>query len=149
MKNLVIIFLAIISVISLKGQNPVNWSYSSKKVADNTFEVHIKATIQSGWHLYSQTQPEEAIAIPTNIQFTKHPLIKLSGKIKENGKLEKHKDATLGIEQWQYSMNVEFIQTISLKTNVKTNISGNIEYQVCTDEKCLPPKVVEFSVRLE
>ena len=50
----------------LNAQSPVSWTFSSKKIADKTFELHLTADIQSGWHLYSQEQPEDAIAIPTS-----------------------------------------------------------------------------------
>ena len=54
-------------MISVTGQNPVTWNYTAKKIADKKYELHLTATIQSNWHLYSQTQPMEAIAIPTSI----------------------------------------------------------------------------------
>src|SRR5437762_14086595 len=91
--------LAVISFASasLNAQmlNPVSWTFTAKKTADKTFEVHLTANIQSGWHIYSQTQPGDAIAIPTSVTINNNPLIKLDGKIKEVGKLEKHTDETV------------------------------------------------------
>jgi len=133
----------------MSAQNPVTWTFNTNKVADKTYEIHLTATIQNSWHLYSQNQPAEAIAIPTSIIFGKNPLTKLVGKVKEVGKLEKHKEPKLDIEQWQYSNKVDFVQTITLKANAKTKINGNIEYQTCTDGKCLPPTMVKFSLKLE
>lgn len=128
---------------------PVRWNYSGKKIADKNYEVHITATMQNGWHLYSQTQPKEVIALPTTIKFSKNTLLNFIGKIKEVGKLEKVKVPTLGIEQWQYSEKVDFVQTVQLKIkNAKTIIAGTIEFQTCTNEKCLPPKTINFSVQL-
>lgn len=146
----VMTWLLLTFLLTLPGfsQTPVSWNCNAKKISDRLYEVNIVATIQNGWHLYSQIQPAEAIAIPTTIKFVKHPLIKLSGKLTEIGKLEKHKEPGLDIEQWQYSDMVQFVQIITVKTNVKTNISGTIEYQVCTDEKCLPAKTVEFNIPL-
>ena len=60
--------------------NPVSWTFTSIKVADKTYEVHMTATIQTGWHLYSQTQPDDAIPQPTVVTFNKNPLITLDGK---------------------------------------------------------------------
>jgi len=129
--------------------NPVLWSFSAKKIADKTFEIHMKATIQSGWHLYSQKQPDDAIAIPTTFTINTNPLFKLDDKIKEIGKKEVMKDATLGVSANQYSNTVVFVQRIKFKTNVKTNFSGNVEFQTCDDKKCLPPKKVNFSVAIK
>jgi thiol:disulfide interchange protein DsbD len=134
---------------AVKAQNEVTWAYSAKKIDDKTFEVHLTATMKSGWHLYSQNQPEDAIAIPTTFSITPNPLIKLDGKIKEIGKLEKFKDVKLDLSANQYSSKVDFVQLVKLKSAVKTNLSGSLEYQTCNDIKCLPPKTVNFSVALK
>ena len=65
--------------------NPVKWTFSAKKIADKQFEVEMKAVILPGWHLYSQQQPEDAIAIPTEFVLNQNPLLSLKGKIKEVG----------------------------------------------------------------
>ncbi len=128
------------------AQSPVQWNWSAQKVNDNEYEIKLTATMQPGWHLYSQQQPEEAIVVPTEILFNKNPLLELKDKIMEQGKLEKYRDKTLEVEAWQYSGKVEFVQRIKLKENVKTTLTGTVEFQVCTDEKCLPPKKLAFSV---
>jgi len=37
-----------------KELNPVTWSFTSKKISDNVYEIQMTATIESGWHLYSR-----------------------------------------------------------------------------------------------
>jgi hypothetical protein len=145
------IFLALITVlaVSLKAQNPITWTFSSKKIGDKKFEVHMTATIQSGWHLFSQTQPEDAIAIPTGFVINKNPLLEVDGKIKEVGKLEKFHDAKLEISAHQYTDKVDFVQVVKLKANALTNVNGVVEFQTCNDEKCLPPKKINFSIALK
>jgi thiol:disulfide interchange protein DsbD len=70
------VLLITIFAVSAKAQlNPVSWSFSAKKIADKTYEVHLTATMQSGWHLYSQVQPEDAIAIPTDFKINNNPLL--------------------------------------------------------------------------
>jgi thiol:disulfide interchange protein DsbD len=107
------------------------------------------AKIDVGWHIYSQTQPKDAIAVPTSIKFTKNPLMSLNGKLKEVGNLERHTEKTLGITQNQFSDTVDFVQVIKMNRKAKTNASGTIEFQVCTDEKCLPPKTIHFSIPIQ
>ena len=128
--------------------NPVSWSYSAKKVSDKMYEVRITASMQSGWHLYSQKQPEDAIAVPTSFSFNKNPLLDFDGKVKEVGKLEKYKDEKLDLSAYQYSNKVVFVQKIKLKGKAKTNVTGKLEFQTCNDEKCLPPKTVAISIAL-
>lgn len=132
-----------------QGLNPVNWNFTSKKTGDKTYEIRLSATIQSGWHLYSQSQPEDAIAIPTGITFNSNPLLTLENKVKEVGKMEKFHDEKLELSANQYSNKVEFVQVVKLKANAKTNISGSVEYQTCDDKKCLPPKTVNFNIALK
>jgi thiol:disulfide interchange protein DsbD len=150
MKRLLLFFIMAVGVIAVKAQlNPVSWTFTSKKIADKTYEVHLTATMQSGWHLYSQVQPEDAIAIPTDFKLNSNPLLTLDGKIKEVGKMEKFHDPKLEVSANQYAGKVDFVQVIKLKANVKTNLTGSVEYQTCDDKKCLPPKTVNFSIPIK
>jgi thiol:disulfide interchange protein DsbD len=146
-----ILFAACLFLITgaLHAQEPVSWSFSSKKIADKTFEIHLTADIQSGWHLYSQEQPGDAIAIPTSVTLQNNPLLTPAGKAKEVGKMEKFTDKSLGVSANQYSKKVDFVQVVKLKANAKTNVAGSVEFQTCNDKKCLPPKTVNFSIALK
>jgi len=141
--------LALAASITIQAQKPVSWSYTTKKIVDKTYEIRLKATIQDGWHLYAQAQPENFIGVPTSIKFNKNPLLVFDGKIKEVGRLEISKEPSLDIESWQYNKQVDFVQRVVLKNKVKTKISGSIEFQVCTDELCLQPAMVNFNIALE
>jgi Disulphide bond corrector protein DsbC. len=146
-KTLIAVFgLSLIAATAQAQLNPVSWAFSAKKVADKTYEIHLTASIQSGWHLYSQVQPEDAIAIPTGFKFNSNPLLSLDGKIKEVGKMEKFHDKKLEVSANQYSGKVDFVQVVKLKANAKTNLTGSVEFQTCDDEKCLPPKTVNFTI---
>lgn len=151
MKKLLSIVVLITLTLFAQSQmlNPVSWTFSAKKVSDKTFEIHLTANMQTGWHLYSQTQPDDAIAIPTGFTFTTNPLLTLNGKIKEVGKLEKFHDEKLKLSANQYSEKVDFVQVVKLKSNLKTNVAGSVEFQTCDDKKCLPPKTVNFSIALK
>lgn len=134
------------AVAQAQISSPVTWSFSANKIADKTYEVHLTATMQPGWHLYSQAQPDDAIAIPTEFKINNNPLVVLDGKIKEVGKLERFHDAKLDVSANQYAGKVDFVQVVKLKANAKTNLTGSVEYQTCDDKKCLPPKTVNFSI---
>ncbi len=129
-------------------QNPVAWSFAGKKISDNVYVVQMTATIQAGWHLYSQTQPKDAIAQPTFFKFTNNPLLQLEGAIKESGKMEKFTDRELSISANQYSKKVVFVQKVKVKGKVKSNVGGTVTFQTCDDKKCLPPKTVNFNIAL-
>lgn len=128
--------------------NPITWTFSAKKINENTYELQMKASIQTNWHLYSQTQPDDAVAMPTTFVLNPNPLFTLDGKIKEIGKMEKYTDKVLKVSANQYSNTVTFTQLIKLKGKAKTSVTGTVEYQTCDDQKCLPPKKVSFKVAL-
>ena len=128
--------------------NPITWTFSAKKINENTYELQMKASIQTNWHLYSQTQPDDAVAMPTTFVLNPNPLFTVDGKIKEIGKMEKYTDKVLKVSANQYSNTVTFTQLIKLKGKAKTSVTGTVEYQTCDDQKCLPPKKVSFKVAL-
>jgi hypothetical protein len=151
MKRFLLIIVAFftVAIASAQNINPVSWTFTSKKLGDKEYEIQMLATIQQGWHLYSQSQPEDAIAQPTSFQFNKNPLLDMNGKVKELGKLEKFKDKTLDVSANQYSNKVLFVQKVKIKGKAKTNVTGKLEFQTCNEEKCLPPKSVNFSIALK
>lgn len=147
MKRTLAILIIIATGFAANAQlNPISWTYSAKKIADKTYEIHMTASIQSGWHLYSQTQPDDAVAMPTGFKLNSNPLLSFEGSIKEIGKMEKFHDAKLAISANQYADKLDFVQVVKLKTNAKTTLTGSVEFQTCNDQRCLPPKTVTFSI---
>lgn len=127
-------------------ENPVKWSFSAKKLADKSYELHIAANLDKNWHIYAQDAgdgPE-----PTSFSFTPNPLVKLDGKVKESGKLEKTYDPNFKSTLKYYSSGVDFIQKIKIKSQAATLVNGTVTYMVCNDNKCLPPKDVPFSIKV-
>jgi hypothetical protein len=150
MKKFTFILLSVfvVGMASAQTLNPVSWSFTSKKIGTNVYEIQMTASIQNGWHVYSQNQPKDAIAEPTSFAFNKNPLLEFDGGVKEVGKLEKYKDEALDISANQYSNKVVFTQRVKLKGKAKTNVTGKLTYQTCNDEKCLPAKTINLSIAL-
>lgn len=129
-------------------QNPVKWAYKLKKVNATTYEVQITATIDKGWHIYSQTTPDGG-PVPTTIKFAKNPLVTLVGTAKEVGKLEQRHEELFGVDVKQFSNSVNFVQTVKVKAAVKTSVIGTVEFMVCNDTQCLPPTTNKFSLPIQ
>lgn len=149
MKKTVLLVFALVMFGAAIAQSPVSWTFNSKKIGTNIYELRLTATMQPGWHLYAQNQPTDAIAQPTSFTFNRNPLLSFDGKVKEVGKLEKFKDEKLGVSANQYSGKVDFVQVVKVKGAAKTNVMGKLEFQTCDDKKCLPPKTVPFSIALK
>ncbi len=143
--------LTLLSVFLLNAsaqiENPVKWMYSAKKTGDKTYEIHITATLDNKWHIYSQNAGEGPE--PTTLTFDKNPLVKLDGKVLEQGKLEKEYDNNFKSELRFFSNKVDFVQKIKLKSSAATILKGSVSYMVCNDKKCLPPKEVPFSIKID
>jgi thiol:disulfide interchange protein DsbD len=129
-------------------KDPVKWNFSVKKINATTYEVHMAASIDNHWHLYSQSTPDGG-PVATVVSFTKNPLVTLEGKAKEIGKLEQKHEPLFGVDVKQFSNKVDFVQVVKLKAPVKTNISGSVEFMVCDDTQCLPPSSQKFSLSLK
>ena len=142
-----ILSLVFVGAVSAQIENPIKWVYTAKKVSDKTYDIYITAVIDPKWHLYAQDAGEGPE--PTSLTFTKNPLIKLDGKVKEEGKLEKQFDENFKSVLKFYSNKVSFVQRVKLKTSVATVVKGSINYMVCNDIKCLPPKEIPFSVKID
>ncbi len=141
---------ALLAPVALFAQvkNPVKWSYSAKKLASGKYEVHMTALVDKGWHIYSQTTPDGG-PVPTAFTFTSNPLLTMEGKVKEVGSMEKKHEEIFGVDVHQYQGKVDFVQVVKMKAAVKTNLAGTVEYMLCNDRECLPPKDESFTVALQ
>lgn len=128
-----------------QAKDPVQWSFTAKKITATTYEIHLTAKLDDEWHVYSQSTPDGG-PVPTTFIFTKNPLVSLTGRPKEIGKLEKHFEPLFGVEVFQFSDKVDFVQLITVKKGIKTSVIGSVQYMTCNDHECLPPKKQSFTV---
>ena len=136
---------AVGTIASGQSAKHVQWSYTAKKIADQTYEVHLKATIDKGYHLYAQNADANAAAA-TKFTFTRNPLTSLEGSVKENGNAIRKFETALKQDIKYYEKEVDFVQVVKLKRSAKTNLSGKIEFVVCNEKLCLPASEVELQV---
>ncbi len=150
MKKLLLLPLFIIAFAGssfAQIEDPVQWTYTAKKIAPKTYELHITATIGSKWHLYAQDAGEGPE--PTSFIFSKNPLVTLNGKVTEVGNLEKSYDPNFRSTLKFYADKVDFVQKVKLKSTASTVVKGTVTYMTCNDKKCLPPKEIPFSIKVE
>jgi hypothetical protein len=124
-------------------ENPVTWSYGQKKISKNEAIIYLKATIEDGWHIYSQNLKPGG---PIKTSFTFAPskdYVKVGKTIepKAANKFEKVFNMNVGY----FEKQVIFQQRVKLLKPTAT-VKGKLEYMVCDETKCLPPAEVEFTV---
>ncbi|MGK9118278.1 protein-disulfide reductase DsbD N-terminal domain-containing protein [Olivibacter jilunii] len=142
----IILFIAVTLIsASSFGQllKPVKWSYASKKINETEAVLLIKATIDDGWHIYSQTVPENGPQ-PTAFSFSSSKAYQLKGKTQAPNPVVKH-DQTFDMEVGYYKKSVVFQQRVKLVERSPT-VKGTLTYMVCNDLQCLPPEEVAFSI---
>ena len=149
MKRTILLSYAVLicGLVMAQSSKEVKWTYSAKKIADKTYEVHMTAAIGGNYHLYAQNAGGDG-PIPTSFTFTKNPLLVEDGKVKEVGKLVQKLESAWGHDVRYYENGVDFVQIVKLKSNVKTNFAGKVEFMVCNDTQCLPPAEVEIKVNI-
>jgi thiol:disulfide interchange protein DsbD len=145
------LFFLVVSCASLGGfaqiKDPVKWSATSRKNGAN-YEVVLTATLPKPWHIYSQKTGDGG-PLPTKVSFAKNPLLAFQGEVKELGKLKEEYDKNFDTKVKYYGDKVDFVQTVKLKSNVKTNVGITVEYMTCDDTQCLPPTKKTFNVALK
>jgi thiol:disulfide interchange protein DsbD len=151
MKQALLLIVFATSIFSASAQTgsakQVKWEFSSKKLADKKYEVKMTATIAGTFHIYAVNAGVEG-PVPTKITFTPNPLIALQGKITEQGKKMTTVEEVWGGKVNFFEKSVSFVQIVTTKTAVKTNLNGKIEFMVCNDEVCLPPSEVPFKIQI-
>jgi len=135
------------TVAMAQSSKEVSWTYSAKKIAEKTYEIHMIATIGGDFHLYAQDAGGDG-PIATTFTFTKSPLFTLDGAVKEKGQLVKKFESAWNHDVRYYEKTVEFVQVVRLKSNVKTSLAGKVEFMVCNDHECLPPADVDIKVNI-
>jgi thiol:disulfide interchange protein DsbD len=125
---------------------PVKWSFDSKKISDNEYELILKATMDIGWHIYGIDIPEGG-PIPTSFKFTSSADYEPVGKLNSPVPIEKY-DNAFEMDLRYYDDNAQFIQKIRLISDKPFKVNGELEFMACDDSRCLPPEYVEFSFDL-
>jgi Disulphide bond corrector protein DsbC len=145
MKKIVFCLLSAFIFTASQAQilNPVRFDYSAIKKGNNLYEFHIKSMIEPKWHLYSVKNPEGG-AQATVLKINN---VKNIGALVEKGKMKTGYNKEFGVNEKYFENSVDFVQLVKLNPGAK-KIAGTIEYMVCNDKQCLPPKEVEFKIKL-
>ena len=150
MKKIITLLSVIWITVSAAAQiqDPVDWSYSVKKVSADTYTFTATANIEGDWHIYSQTTGKGG-PVPTKINFNKNPIITVVGATKETGQVKQVYDELFKTTVRFIGETATYTQTIKVRGGVKTNISGFVAYMVCDDRQCLPPSKKTFDLKLQ
>ena len=146
MKNQVVLLIALCATFSSFGQilTPVTWSTAVEKLDDSTYKLVSIASIDSGWHLYSQKVPKKG-PVPTLFVYDSmgEGFELVEATMEEEGHTVNDTVFKMVITYFEDSARFEQIVRVTDK-NLK-KIEGYVEFMACDNSKCLPPTEVDLT----
>lgn len=145
-----ILLLTLLITFQVFGQiyNPVSWKTSVDRTSEKTYNLVLTASIEDGWHLYSQNVPDGG-PIPTSIVFkSSESEYKLIGSPSE-GEGHEEFDNVFEMDIKYFDGQAVFIQKVETLSDKIIAIEGVVEFMVCDDSNCLPPTEVDLSFELD
>jgi DsbC/DsbD-like thiol-disulfide interchange protein len=159
--------LATLSVVFLLGalavpsspaetSRPVKWTLSAETEENlplrkgATVVAQLRATIDSGWHLYSLDQ-EPGGPTATKIKVADGQPFKIHGDIDQPTPISAL-DRNFNLETHFYEREVTFKISLTVATSVKSKqplLSIDVLYQTCNDTTCLPPTVAHVTAEVK
>lgn len=119
--------------------SPVSWKTSVEQNKKGETILVATATIEEGWHMYAQNI-QEGGPIPTTFFYPKG--ITLVGATTE-GEGKVVQDPTFEMELKYFENKATFKQVVKLDKKSQ-KLKASVEFMVCNDEMCLPPKEVDL-----
>lgn len=147
MKKIIVLLFGLFLASQSFAQQPVEWSFFSKKINNNDYEVHLIATIEKGWFIYSQFSSKNGLS-PTEITVTPLKEIRLSKNFDEQGTVQKRRSADQNTKIQVFENQVDFVQVVTVRGNEKSNVQGSVSFVASNGSQTLPKFTVDFSVPL-
>jgi DsbC/DsbD-like thiol-disulfide interchange protein len=146
MKKIFLMMTALLfsAAVFAQIETPVKWAYAAKKVSSTEAVLLIQATIDNGWHIYSQ-HVKPGGPVSTSFTFTADKNFTLVGKTSEPNPISKY-ESVFKMNVGYFEKSVVFQQKIKLKGKGALTVKGKVEFMVCNDRKCLPPDEISFSI---
>jgi len=134
MKRILFLFLMLVAFANGNSQilDPVKWKTKVEKISDTEFNLVFEATIEEGWHMYSQFTPDGG---PLPVEFTFKDAkgnFTVLGKAKESA-THKRFNTDFGVDELYFEKKAVLKQKVKI-TNLKLKtISASVDYQTCKD----------------
>ena len=147
MKKFFALFISLLfsAVAIAQPASPVKWSASAIESDGDTYEVHLTADIDQGWHIYDFGPYAEDLYISTT-EITIDGAEKV-GSITPSKAPHRAYDDVYEAEIGTWEGKVVFVQKVKAATEPKT-LAINVYYGACNDQSCLPPASEDLTVKI-
>lgn len=138
---------ALLIALQAFAQNPVKWTFTAKDAGKCQVDLVFTGEIEDGWYTYSQFLESEDGPVATSITFSPGANYKLVGKAKESGDILKTYDKVFDMNLTKFKHKAVLTQRIEV-TDASKPVTGYITFMTCNDDRCLPPRDVDFSFKI-
>jgi len=144
-----LIILLLFWSLSLTAQihDPVKWAWTVENVTATGADLKFTATIESGWSMYAIDLPEGG-PIATSFTFESNPSFEFVDGMEQVTKPEVKDDPWFKMKIGSFQIVAVFRQKIKILNTENFAVKGEVEYMCCNDKTCLPPKQVEFDIKI-
>jgi len=139
------LFLSMAAAMAQKG-SPVKWTTSVEKISDNEFVVTATASIENGWHIYSQNVPEDGPSATSFIFDDNGGAFKIIGNTAE----QEGKNVTDPVFKKRvkyFTGTATFQQKIEV-TGKQTSLIAMVEFMAADNTKSLPAAEADLKFNL-
>ena len=140
--RILLLFLIISTSLSAQIIEPVKWNITEHKTSDTTLEIHYNATIDEGWHLYSNILPEGG-PLATEVTYSMLEGVELVGDLVADRVAIEEYSNVFSMVLNNFIEEVTFVQKIKL-LSPQYKIAGDLRYMACDNGTCIPPTTVAF-----
>ena len=144
-KIFLIIFLLFGFTTNAEIFDPVSWQFSQNKISENKVELQFTASIDEGWHLYSQDIEESPPA--TTFSFIINGDTSIIS-VEEPESIQEY-DPNFDMILKYFKDEVVFKYNIDISNLKNHTIDGYIDFMLCDEAQCLPPDYMEFSFEVK
>ena len=144
------LFMLAVNVPFAQIQDPVDWEFALYPGANpNEQELVIHASVDSGWHVYSQDNDPNNGPLPTYFEFQWPEGVEPIGDVKECEPLEEY-DPNFMMDLKFFEDDVYWWQTVNVQSaQLGDSLKGYVLFMVCNESMCLPPEEIPFAVTIE
>ncbi len=132
MKKILFLLLAFLAFTTGNSQmkKPVKWTAKTEKISDTEFNLIMNASIEEGWHMYSQFTPEGGpLAITLTFKNQKGNF-ELIGKAKETP-YKKQFNKDFEVDEYYFENKATLTQKVKIINPKTAKIVVNVDFQAC------------------
>ena len=150
-KPILFVLAFVFSANTLFAQNmiadPSTWTFETKHVKDNHYQLIFHLKLKEGWHIWSLNPGGDGFQIVPSFKIKKNDAVIKLGSFKEKGNaITELMDGVDGKVTY-FKSKVDYIAELEVNNN--TTLSGTYTYQVCDDKMCLPPATKKCSFEIK